>query len=40
MVEFSDWKADPQLPASTFAFEPPKGATRIEFRSPAAEAAR
>jgi hypothetical protein len=40
MVEFSDWKVNPQLPASTFAFEPPPGATRIEFRSPGAEAGR
>jgi hypothetical protein len=40
MVEFSEWKVNPELPASAFAFEPPRGATRIEFRPPGGGAAR
>jgi len=32
-VEYSDWKLDPKLPASTFALPKPPGATRIDFRA-------
>jgi hypothetical protein len=35
-VEYTDWKLDPKLPASTFALPLPKGATQVEFRAAAA----
>jgi hypothetical protein len=37
-VSFYDWKLNPQLPAETFRFTPPSGATRIEHKKPAAAA--
>jgi hypothetical protein len=35
-VEYTDWKLDPKLPASTFALPQPKGASQVEFRAAAA----
>ncbi|MEI2780892.1 MAG: DUF2092 domain-containing protein [Candidatus Competibacter sp.] len=32
-VEYYDWKLDPKLPEHLFAFAPPKGATRMDFRA-------
>ena len=35
-VEFTEWKGDPKLPASTFALPKPAGATEVPFRDAAA----
>jgi hypothetical protein len=35
-VDYSEWKLDQKLPASTFALPRPKGATQVEFRAAAA----
>ena len=35
-IDYSEWKLDPKLPASTFALTMPKGATPVEFRAAAA----
>jgi len=31
-AEYSDWKIDPKLPASTFALPRPAGANQVDFR--------
>jgi hypothetical protein len=35
VVEFSEWKVDPKLPASTFVLPKPKGVTEVSFRDAA-----
>ena len=35
-VEYSDWKLDPALPASTFDLPRPANASPVEFRAAAA----
>ena len=37
LVEYAEWKLDPELPASTFALPKPKGATQVDFREAASE---
>ncbi len=34
-ADYSDWKLDPELPASTFALPRPAGATQVPFRAAA-----
>ncbi len=37
-VEYTDWRLDPKLPASTFALPKPPGATQVDFRAIASAA--
>ena len=35
MIQFSHWKLNTAMPASTFGFVAPKGATKAELKAPA-----
>lgn len=39
-AEYSDWKIDPKLPASTLALPRPAGAKQVDFREPAVPSGR